>query len=140
MYQAPATYHKNRSLIKQVWLKIMLVALINGLIANIALWVKHHEGIFWSFDYQKFNIIYAIMIVLSNILFFINVTVISIIRPTLFRYRLYSASYLIAIIIGNDSLFRCIFGTDFAQLYLSRVPIMLITLDLVWSWRKVINY
>ncbi|MBM7843121.1 hypothetical protein [Herpetosiphon giganteus] len=140
MYQAPPTYHKNRSLIKQLWLKIILVALINGSIANIALWVKHHEGIFWSLSYQRIGLIYAIIIVFGNSLFFVNLIILSLLRPTSQRYRLYSASYLILILVGNDRLFWFIFGADFAQLYLSRVPITLFTLHLLWRWRQFIKH
>ncbi len=119
MYQAPPTYHKNRPLIKHLWLKIILVALINGLIANIALWVKHHEGIFWSFDYQKFNIIYALMLLIGNSFFIGNL--IAVIKYQ--RMRRYLIIWIGIALMLNDWLFRAFMGADFAQWYLSRLPV-----------------
>ena len=119
MYQAPPTYHKNRPLIKHLWLKIILVALINGLIANIALWVKHHEGIFWSFDYQKFNIINALMLLIGNSFFIGNL--IAVIKYQ--RMRRYLIIWIGIALMLNDWLFRAFMGADFAQWYLSRLPV-----------------
>lgn len=135
MYQVPAFDQKAIS-IKKLLLQIGIFALINGFTTNLFFWSRHHEGVFWSLSYQRISLIYAIMIMLGNILFFINVIVLNMIRPTSLRYRLYSAVYLILIIISNDTLFRFIFGADFAQLYLSRIPIILITVHLLWGWRQ----
>ncbi|KPL85849.1 hypothetical protein [Herpetosiphon geysericola] len=135
MYQVP-TFNQKAISVKKLLLQIGIFALINGFITNLFFWSRHHEGIFWSLSHQRISLIYAIMIVLGNLLFFINVIVLSMIRPTSLRHRLYSVTYLLLIIVGNDKLFWFMFGADFAQLYLSRVPIILITVHLVWGWRQ----
>ncbi len=135
MYQVPLADKIPQSFTKFL-LQIGIIAIINGFMINLLFWSRHHEGIFWSVSYQRFSLIYAAVLLIGNGFFFISLLLIHMLAPKFPNARFYRLIWLILAVLLNDWLFRALLGADFAQLYLSRLPISIITMLWLVRWRQ----